>query len=131
MSRKRYITVDQVRQMHAMAAQNVSRSTIAKALGVNRQAVYHHLNEGKLLDRPDPGRFVCIAWRAVTLTDPAPGRDVLLAVRGEPEAAEGFRLGDSAEAFVYSTGHDVPAGSVYAWAPLPACPPAPQEGAAP
>lgn len=120
---KRYITADQVRQMRAMVAHGVPRGAIAKALGVSRHVVYYHLDDGKLLERPDPGRLVCIEWKPVTLSDPEPGRDVLLAVRGESEAAEGFRVNKSIASFVYSTGHDVPAGTVFAWAPLPACPP--------
>ena len=61
-----------------------------------------------------------ITWHNAATNPPERLRDVLLAVRGKPESAEGFRA--PAGDYIYSTGHAVPIGAVYAWAPLPACP---------
>lgn len=60
-----------------------------------------------------------ITWHAVN-TLPEPFDDVLLAVHGQSTAAEGFVTDTGV--WWYSTGHEVPANSVYAWAEMPACP---------
>jgi hypothetical protein len=60
-----------------------------------------------------------IAWHPVS-HPPESFRDVLLAVHGEPTAAEGFVT--DAGVWWYATGHEVPANAVYAWADLPDCP---------
>lgn len=52
---------------------------------------------------------------------PAPYKDVLLAVTGEEETAEGHLLPGLPECWRYSTGHPVTA-TVYGWTELPKCP---------
>lgn len=59
-------------------------------------------------------------WHDTAATLPEPLHDVLLALRGESVAAEGWRV-DERE-YVLSTGHPIAASEVYAWADLPACP---------
>lgn len=61
-----------------------------------------------------------IIWHNPATTLPEPLTDVLLAVRGEKLASEGFML--SSHEWVFSTGHPVDAAKVYAWTELPACP---------
>lgn len=62
-------------------------------------------------------------WHNAETNPPEPLVDVLLAVEGETEAAEGFRVTDEdvSDHYEYSTGHTVEK-PVYAWAELPACP---------
>lgn len=61
-----------------------------------------------------------IPWHNAITNPPKPLQNVLIAVRGEKCASEGFRLvGNS---WLYVTGHLVGAGSVYAWSEMPACP---------
>jgi hypothetical protein len=126
---KRFITPDKVREMHALRQAKVTQQSIAEKLGCSRNVVNYHLNRGKILDWNEAARVACIVWRPVTATEPVRFVDVLLAVRGETEASEGFRA--EGDAWVYSTGHDMTPGTVYAWAKLPACPPETREGAAP
>lgn len=59
-------------------------------------------------------------WHNAKTNPPEPLTDVLLAVCGQTQSAEGFRLPE-ANRYVYSDGHDV-TGDVYAWAELPTCP---------
>lgn len=59
-------------------------------------------------------------WHNATTNPPERLTDVLLAVRGQREAAEGFRA--DAGDYYYSTGHAVAIAAVYAWSELPACP---------
>ncbi|MCX6952601.1 MAG: hypothetical protein NTV51_10625 [Verrucomicrobia bacterium] len=54
------------------------------------------------------------------MNPPAAFTDVLLAVRGEPLASEGWRTGD--DTWMHSSGHPISPGKVYAWTELPACP---------
>lgn len=65
-----------------------------------------------------------ITWHNARTNPPSPLRDVLLAIRGEEQAAEGWRTTHCsvADAYMLSTGHPVPAKMVYAWAELPAAP---------
>jgi len=59
-------------------------------------------------------------WHNPATNPPAPLTDVLLAVRGEDLASEGFRTAEGE--WIFSTGHAVDAACVYAWTELPACP---------
>ena len=59
-------------------------------------------------------------WQPPSATAPEEFADVLMAVHGEAHAAEGFR--DHCGTWWYSTGHEVPANAVYAFAELPDCP---------
>jgi hypothetical protein len=58
-------------------------------------------------------------WHNAKTNPPPEFEDVLLAVAGEPQAAEGNRQEVS---YWYSTGHLIIPGTVYAWTELPACP---------
>ena len=60
-----------------------------------------------------------ITWHNAETNPPEDGKTVLIAVRGEPEAAEAFLLRAK---WIYSSGHDADVAKVYAWAELPACP---------
>lgn len=61
-----------------------------------------------------------LTWHNPETNPPPPLKDVLMAVRGEPEAAEGWMHHDNT--WSYATGHFLEVGRVYAWAELPAVP---------
>lgn len=59
-------------------------------------------------------------WHPPTAHAPESFTEVLIAVHGAPQAAEGFRTDTGI--WWFSTGHEVPGNAVYAWTELPACP---------
>ncbi len=67
-------------------------------------------------------------WHNPATNPPRPLVDVLLAIVGEAQASEGYRVervgtgGILVSGWLLSTGHPVDPENVYAWTDLPACP---------
>lgn len=59
-------------------------------------------------------------WHNPKTNPPKVFADVLLAVRGQEEASEGWRY--ESGSYQFSTGHPVVSSDVYAWTELPKCP---------